>query len=64
MTKDELKIHWEHTCNIIQALNNFFEFMVNDENIRPNTFELLNKNLSELFEQYSELHRELEDMDD
>ena len=52
---------YEHTANVYQELSDYFRFMVCDGNIQSGTYELMQKQLDELFEQYKKIHNEIVD---
>lgn len=56
--------HYEHTAYLYQQLSDYFTFMVHDGNIEEPTYSLMQKALDELFNQYKDVHADLEDVSD
>lgn len=54
--------HYEHTAYLYGQLSDYFTFMVHDGNIEKPTYDLLKETLDELFNQYKEVHADLEDV--
>ena len=59
-----LDIHYEHTAHLYGQLSDYFTFMVHDGNIEKPTYDLMKKTLDELFNQYKDIHGDLEDVRD
>jgi len=58
--REDLKIHWNHTSNLYSDMCAYLRFMVNDGNIQEPTYNMLIKNVDDLFNQYRDLHQELD----
>ena len=56
--------HYEHTAHLYGQLSDYFTFMVHDGNIEEPTYNLMQKTLDELFNQYKDVHADLEDVSD
>ena len=56
--------HYEHTAHLYGQLSDYFTFMVHDGNIEEPTYNLMQKKLDELFNQYKDVHSDLEDVSD
>lgn len=56
-----LDTHYEHTAYLYGQLSDYFTFMVHDGNIEKPTYDLLKNTLDELFNQYKEVHSDLQD---
>lgn len=54
--------HYEHTAHLYGQLSDYFTFMVHDGNIERPTYDLLKETLDELFNQYKDVHADLEDV--
>ena len=54
--------HYEHTAHLYGQLSDYFTFMVHDGNIEEPTYNLMQKKLDELFNQYKDVHSDLEDV--
>ena len=59
-----LDTHYEHTAHLYGQLSDYFTFMVHDGNIEKPTYNLMKETLDELFNQYKDVHSDLEDMSD
>lgn len=59
-----LDTHYEHTAHLYGQLSDYFTFMVHDGNIEEPTYNLMQKKLDELFNQYKDVHDDLEDVRD
>lgn len=59
-----LDTHYEHTAHLYGQLSDYFTFMVHDGNIEKPTYDLMKETLDELFNQYKDVHADLEDMSD
>ena len=57
-----LDTHYEHTAHLYGQLADYFTFMVHDGNIEKPTYDLLKETLDELFNQYKDVHSDLEDV--
>lgn len=57
-------IHYEHTAHLYGQLSDYFTFMVHDGNIEEPTYNLMQKALDELFNQYKDVHSDLQDVSD
>lgn len=57
-----LDIHYEHTAHLYGQLSDYFTFMVHDGNIERPTYDLLKETLDELFNQYKDVHSDLQDV--
>lgn len=56
--------HYEHTAHLYGQLSDYFTFMVHDGNIEKPTYDLLKETLDELFNQYKDVHSDLQDASD
>ena len=56
--------HYEHTAYLYGQLSDYFTFMVHDGNIEEPTYHLLKETLDELFNQYKDVHSDLQDVSD
>ena len=54
--KQNLENHWKHTSNLYSQLTDYFRFMVYDGNIEQPTFEMMQRTLDDLFDQYREIY--------
>ena len=52
--------HFEHTAHLYGELTDYFTFMVHDGNIEEPTYNLMQKTLDELFNQYKDVHYDME----
>lgn len=59
-----LDTHYEHTAHLYGQLSDYFTFMVHDGNIEKPTYDLLKETLDELFNQYKDVHSDLQDVSD
>lgn len=59
-----LDTHYEHTAYLYGQLSDYFKFMVHDGNIEKPTYGLLKDTLDELFNQYKDVHSDLQDAKD
>ena len=59
-----LDTHYEHTAHLYGQLSDYFTFMVHDGNIERPTYDLLKETLDEMFNQYKDVHSDLEDVSD
>lgn len=56
--------HYEHTAHLYGQLSDYFTFMVHDGNIEKPTYNLMKDTLDELFNQYKDVHSDLQDASD
>lgn len=56
--------HYEHTAHLYSQLSDYFTFMVHDGNIEKPTYNLMKDTLDELFNQYKDVHSDLQDASD
>ena len=56
--------HYEHTMWLFKELSDYFTFMVHDGNFEEPTYDLMQKTLDELRNQYKEVHSDLQDVSD
>lgn len=56
--------HYEHTAHLYGQLSDYFTFMVRDGNIKKPTYDLMKDTLDELFNQYKDVHSDLQDVSD
>ena len=56
--------HYEHTAHLYGQLSDYFTFMVHDGNIEKPTYDLMKDTLDELFNQYKDVHSDLQDVSD
>ena len=54
--------HYEHTEHLYGQLSDYLTFMVHDGNIAKPTYNLMKDTLDELFNQYKEVHSDLQDV--
>lgn len=54
--------HYEHTAHLYGQLSDYFTFMVHDGNIEKPTYDLMKDTLDELFNQYKDVHSDLQDV--
>ena len=59
-----LDTHYEHTAHLYGQLSDYFTFMVHDGNIEKPTYNLMKDALDELFNQYKDVHSDLQDASD
>ena len=59
-----LDTHYEHTAHLYGQLSDYFTFMVHDGNIEKPTYDLLKETLDEMFNQYKDVHSDLQDVSD
>ena len=57
-----LDTHFEHTAHLYGQLSDYFTFMVHDGNIESPTYDLMKETLDEIFNQYKDVHADLEDV--
>ena len=58
--RTDLKIHWSHTSYLYQQLTDYFEFMFADGYIEKPAYDMLKGILDNLFNQYRDLHTDLD----